>query len=158
MSAVQVHLALNHLPVFGSLIAVLLLAYALMAGKEEVRKAALALLVLLGLASPIVYYSGEWSEDPVEEMGVSHDAIEEHEEAAKWAFPLLLAQGILAAAALVLSLLPDSRRLRSRASWAALLVSLLAFVSSARTAHTGGLIRHAEELGGQTPGGGSTDR
>ncbi|HLP42393.1 MAG TPA: hypothetical protein VK465_12870 [Fibrobacteria bacterium] len=152
MNAVQIHLALNHLPVFGSLVAVLLLAYALLVGKEEVRKAALALLVLLGLTSPVVYFSGERSEDRVEEMRVSHDAIEEHEEAAKWAFPLLLIQGILAAAALALSLLPDSRRPRIRASWAALLFSLLAFVSSAWTAHTGGLIRHSEELGGQAPG------
>jgi uncharacterized membrane protein len=147
MNPVHVHLMINHLPLYGTLFAALLLAYALLARKEEVRKAGLAILVLLAFASPAVYFSGEKGEDWAERAGLSEERIEAHEEAGKVAFALLLGNGALAAAALLMGAFPASARRRGAVSWIVALASLAVFAWSAWTATTGGRIRHGQEMG-----------
>jgi hypothetical protein len=151
MTATHVHLMINHLPLFGTLLAALLLAYSLLAGKDQVRRASLGILVLLALASPVAYFSGEGAEDWAEDAGLSEDRIEAHEEAGKVAFALLLANGVVAAGVLVIGLLPSSARLAGRASWVVLVFALGVFLWMAWTARTGGLIRHEEEMSSVIP-------
>ena len=78
LSPVHVHLMLNHIPVLGMVFTSLLLAYALIRDQAELRKAALALFILLALVTPAVYLSGEGAEEGVEHLaGVSEAAIED---------------------------------------------------------------------------------
>jgi len=149
MNPAHVHLMINHLPLYGTLFAAMLLTYALAARKEEVRKAGLAMLVLLAFASPAVYFSGEQGEDWAEDAGLSEERIEAHEEAGKVAFALLLGNGALAAGVLLLGAFPASAGRRTAATWIAVMASLAVFAWSAWTATTGGRIRHGEEMGVQ---------
>jgi hypothetical protein len=73
---------------------------------------------------------------------VSHDAIEEHEDAALWAIIAMESAGVVALVSLVLA----RRRgtVPRGALIATLVVSLWAASVVARTAQLGGMIRHTE--------------
>lgn len=83
MTWAHLHLALNHVPVIGLPIALLLLAWALYRRSPELTRTSFGLLVLLGIVTIIVQLTGEPAEDLVEGLpGVTESLIERHEEAA----------------------------------------------------------------------------
>ena len=83
MSWAHIHLALNHVPVIGLPIVVLLLIWGLVRRNAELIRAAFGLLVLLGLVTLVVQLTGEPAEDLVEGLpGVLDSMVERHEEAA----------------------------------------------------------------------------
>jgi uncharacterized membrane protein len=142
MNPVDIHLALNHVPVLLVPVGLALLAWGWWRGSSDLFRAGLVLVVLSALASVPVYYSGGFAEEIVEEVpGVSHRAVHAHEEAAEWAFILLLASGAVALLAVFLD--RGARRRR----WPAALVlvaGLLTVAATWRTARLGGLVRHPE--------------
>lgn len=153
MDWVHVHLLLNHVPVIGTVIGILLLAYAALRRSPEVARASLGLFVLLALVGAVVFLTGEPAEELVENLpGVSESLIEEHEEAALLATAALGAMGLLALVGLV--------AFRRRASGlprafvlGTLLFSLVPAATMAWTANLGGQIRHSEIRSGATAGG-----
>jgi uncharacterized membrane protein len=83
MSWAHIHLALNHVLIIGLPIALLLLAWALYRGSSELTRAALGLIVLLGLVTIVVQLTGEPAEELVEGLpGVLDSAVDRHEDAA----------------------------------------------------------------------------
>jgi hypothetical protein len=143
MNAAQVHLALNHVPVVGIWFGLLVLALALLRASEELKRAALVLFAVVGLASVPAYFSGGQAEEIVEHLsGVEHDRIEEHEEAGRFA---AIAAGVLALlAAALLWMFRSPRQLPGWAVGIALVLSLAVGAALARTAMLGGEIRHEE--------------
>ncbi len=143
MSAAYIHLALNHIPVLGTLLAALLLAYGLWRDHESTQKAALGLLVVVGAAAVAVYWTGEPAEEIVEGMaGVSHDAIEAHEH---WGWYAFLASIVTGLASLGALLYGWSRRTLVR--WTvqlAFIFSLLTAGTMVYTANLGGKVHHPE--------------
>ena len=162
MNGAQLHLVLNHLPVFGTLFGALILGWALLTRSREVVRVALAVLVGAAVAAAPAYLSGEPAEEKIEHAaGVSKNDIERHEDSAKVSLVLIAITGATALAALVI------RRRRPDPSWiaaAALTFALVAALHVAWTAHLGGGIRHPELSGGATttaadqPGGKDDDR
>ncbi len=143
MNSIQIHLLLNHLPVIGTLSALLILFFALIRRQEAVRKTGLVVLIVSALFAIPASKSGEEAEELLEEWpGISHDLLHEHEEAAELATPVLLVSGALGLVALFWT---------QRAvlfSGLALVIGLLGFGAAARAAHLGGLIRHPELIQG----------
>lgn len=136
---------LNHLPVVGTLFALLLLCFAILKRSDELKKVALgAFTIIAALAIP-AYLTGEPSEKLAEKLpGVTESVIDPHEDAAKVAFVLILSVGTVALAGLVV--------LRAKAvpQWFAvsmLALSLAAAGALAWTANLGGKIRHTEVRG-----------
>jgi hypothetical protein len=83
MSWAHIHLALNHVPVIGLPIVVLLLIWGLSRRNAELLRAAFGLLVLLALVTLVVQLTGEPAEELVEGLpGVLDSMVERHEEAA----------------------------------------------------------------------------
>lgn len=83
MSWAHIHLALNHVPVIGLPIVVLLLIWGLGRRNAELIRAAFGLLVLLALVTLVVQLTGEPAEELVEGLpGVLDSMVERHEEAA----------------------------------------------------------------------------
>ena len=155
MNGAQLHLALNHLPVIGTLIALLVLAAGMALRNETVRRTALVLLVGAGLAAGGAFLTGEPAEEVIEgTAGVSKDAIHEHEEAAELA---LTASGILAVLALGVLVAGRRRSLPGTAHGAVLVGALAVTVIMGRAAHLGGLIRHPE-LGAATAAQGGGEK
>lgn len=149
MSAAHWHLVLNHIPLLGILFGAILLAYGLWRGQEQVQKASLGLLAVAGLGIIAVYLTGEPAEEVVEGMaGVSHDAIEAHEEFGWYALIAGIATGVVALGTLLYGLL--RRRL---VCWTVVCTLVLALVSTGiigYTANLGGKVHHPE-LRADTP-------
>jgi len=139
---------LNHIPLLGLIFGAALLAYGLWRGTDDVQKASLGLLAVAGLSAIAVYLTGEPAEEVVEGLaGVSHDAVEAHEEWGWYALVAGVATGGLALGTLLLGWA------RSRLGRGAVVLTLvLALLSSGLigyTANLGGKISHPE-LRGET--------
>lgn len=63
MSAAHIHLVLNHVPILGFEFVLFLLFLSRWEKSDEVARAALALMFLVGLTSILVFFSGEGAED-----------------------------------------------------------------------------------------------
>ena len=80
MNGVHVHLLLNHIPILGTLFALIILGFGYFFKQEILAKAALWTLVVSALVSIPSFLSGEEAEHAVEGIiGVSMVAVEEHE-------------------------------------------------------------------------------
>ncbi|MEY4386214.1 MAG: hypothetical protein RLY20_1497 [Verrucomicrobiota bacterium] len=146
-NAAHWHLVLNHLPVVGSLAALLLLTWAFIKNTDESKRIALAAVVILALVSIPAFLTGEPSERFLKGLpGISKRWMSSHEEMAENAMKTAVIAGVLALAALVYF-----RKARSIPRWA-MAVVLAATVAVAGsmsiTARHGGKIHHPEILNG----------
>jgi hypothetical protein len=155
MSVLHLHLLLNHVPVIGAVLAVLLLAFALARRSGELSKAALGLVALIAAVSVAVFLTGEPAEEVVEGLpGFSHALVERHEEAALVA---TVAMGALGGLALLALAAFRGRALPRWATGAALAGTLGVAGLMGYTANLGGQIRHTEIRAGATNAGGAGD-
>lgn len=142
IDAAHLHLMLNHLPVIGAPILLLLLTIGLVRGPRELVTVALALVVGLAAAGAVVYLTGEPAEDLIKQAPWFPDALAEtHEESAAVALVVVLATGALSVGALVFRRRMWGGRWLPRLVWGALAVSTLLL---GWTAWSGGQIRHDE--------------
>lgn len=142
MNPAHVHLLLNHIPVVGIWLGIVLYLVA-MTKKPEWRSLSLWVFVLMAVASIPVYLSGEPAEEFLHEFpGISHAHIEAHEEAAVPAFILMLVLGAVA--------LGGWMRFRVAEQWPrsysalVLVIALAAGGMIGWTARLGAQIRHPE--------------
>ncbi|MEQ8358889.1 MAG: hypothetical protein RH860_05325 [Cytophagales bacterium] len=143
MNATLIHLALNHLPILGTLTGIIILAFALWKTNSSLINAALIILIISGISAIPVSKSGEEAEHVVEEYpGVSHDQIHEHEELAESAMPVSLVMGVLAAVALYFQVKSHPRA--RIASISVLVLAICNFALMANVAHEGGKIRRPD--------------
>ncbi len=149
MSAEHLHLLLNHGPLFAVAFALPLLLFGFIRRNDTVSRVALVGFVVAAVLTVPVYLSGDEAEHSVEELpGVSHDYIEEHEDAGKLTLWIVEGLGALSAVVLFLSLK------KPQVSRGLLIVVLLAgmgtFALIAYTNNLGGKIRHSELRGSAT--------
>lgn len=143
MSAAHFHLMLNHVPLLGLFFGAVLLGYGLWRGGEDVQKASLGLLAVAGLSAIAVYLTGEPAEEIVEGLaGVSHDAVEAHEEWGWYALIAGIATGVAALGTLLVGWMRE--RLERGTVVLTLVVALLSSGLIAYTANLGGKISHPE--------------
>jgi uncharacterized membrane protein len=87
MNATHLHLILNHVPVLGAFATLGLAVYALFKPNDVIIKLALRLMLLVGILTIPVFFTGEPAEEMIEHFsGVSESAIETHESFALAAF------------------------------------------------------------------------
>ena len=154
MDPVHLHLLLNHLPVVGTAFTLVLLLVALAKNSAELKRVSLAFLVLVALLAVPVYLTGKSAEVAVMMLdGFEESFIEQHADAAQWAFGAQVALGVLALAGLFVT-----RRGQPLPKWCAsalLALTLLVCGLMARTANLGGQIRHPEIRASQAPAAGA---
>ena len=148
--AAHIHLLLNHVPVFGSLGAGLLVLIGLLRRSEDVLRVGLVLGVLVAPMGFGVKLTGEPAEHFIAgEPGIERRRVHEHEEAGELATYAAIATALPALLAL---LAMRKRRNAARAlAIATAVVSLVTFGLMARTANLGGEIRHPEVRPGYIP-------
>ncbi|MGB0579798.1 MAG: hypothetical protein ACPGVU_08875 [Limisphaerales bacterium] len=143
MDWVHLHLALNHVPVLGSLFVGLLLLCAMFKKSEELKRLSLWWLVVLMLVSIPIKFTGDFADENKPEAIAAESAlIKAHEDAADQATTGIFLAGVLAAVALF-----QARGGKAVPQWgmiASLVLSLVTFALMARTANLGGEIRHTE--------------
>ena len=146
MSDVHLHLLLNHVPILGTLFALLLGAYGAVRRQPSVVRAAFLALVFCGAVALAAKETGEGAEDAVEEIaGVSEQAIHDHEEAADKATIASIALALLALGVLVWRRREDE--LGTGPTVAVLVGAAVVFGLMAWTGNLGGQIRHTEIRG-----------
>jgi hypothetical protein len=140
---VEIHLAINHLPVMGLPFSAALLLAGIVFNNGEWRRAGLWTAVLTGIAVWFVYFSGGHAADAIEGLaGVSDQDVGRHASAA-WRFACLTSfVGLAAAAALARDRSEPAPS--ERASAAVLALVFAAAAVGGWTARRGGLIRHPE--------------
>jgi hypothetical protein len=143
MNLVHLHLILNHVPVFGVVFGLALLSFAAFRNSRELTRISLGLFVVIALATIPLYFTGEPSENAVENLpGVAKPIIEQHESAAAIAFGGAIALGVGGLAGLLLG-----RGQREVPRWVRSSVLCLALIAAGLmfwTANLGGQIRHSE--------------
>lgn len=143
MNFTHLHLALNHVPVLGTVFGLALLAYAVWRKKNDIEKVALGIFVLAALLAIPAYLTGEPAEESVKSLpGVFESLIERHESAATIAFSGLGILGCISIAGLIA--FRGGRLLPTWFTSLALVVALLVSGLMTWTANMGGKIRHSE--------------
>jgi uncharacterized membrane protein len=149
-NAAHWHLVLNHLPVVGSYAALLLLAWAWIKNTDDLKRVALASLVLVALTAIPAFLTGEPSERHLKGMqGISSRWMSSHEEIAEFTLWITIGAGVLALAAMIVF-----RKLHSLQRWVVgvfLLLGLAVCGFMVRTANYGGKIHHPEIRTYSTP-------
>jgi hypothetical protein len=142
MNPVHLHLMLTHVPVLGTVFALLLLGVGLLRHSDEIKKLAFCAFAIFAAFAIPVFLTGEPAEKAVEHLsGVSEAVIETHEEAATIAFGVILSLGSIALGGLAFI------RRRPVPQWFGLFVLTLAIATSGLlgwTANLGGKVRHTE--------------
>lgn len=143
MNAAHLHLLLNHVPVIGSVAALLLLVFGMARRSEEITALGLVSVVVVALFGAAAFFTGRAAEEVVERLpGITRQLIDAHEEPAELAFIIL---GIAGAAGLATLFLLHARHRLSRAL---LVITLLLEIAGtgvvAYAASLGGQIRHPE--------------
>lgn len=143
MNNAHVHLLLNHFPVLGTLIGIMILAYGIVIKNLTIQKVSLVTILIMAIMSIPVFLTGEPAEDAVEKLpGVIESIIEEHEEAAEFAFWVMMLTGgfSIVTTGLLLMNHPFAKIF--------VLITLLSGIATfglmARAAYIGGQIRHTE--------------
>lgn len=104
------HLLVNHLPITGSIIALLVLGYGILRKSESVIKASYWLLVLLAIFAVVAKQTGEKAEGFILNAKLADEAIiERHVQAADIALWAMIAVGLVALAALFINRLKSFR-------------------------------------------------
>ncbi len=139
----HVHLMINHFPVIGVFVGILLFVYALVRKSEEVKAVSLGVFVLIALITIPVFLTGEGAEDVVKHIpGVTETYIGRHEEIAELSLILMEVLGVLALAGLVLLKLRGF--IPKIIVILVLVMSLTVATAVSITANLGGQIRHTE--------------
>jgi len=138
MTWAHLHLALNHVPVVGIFLVILLLGGAVVRGSWDLLRASYGLIILLVVIAIGVYFTGEPAEELIEHLaGFSEPLVERHEEAALIATIGISILGLSAVAGLTL-------RVGTWYPKAVLLLTLVVAALMGWTANLGGQIRHSE--------------
>lgn len=142
MSVVHLHLLLNHIPVVGAFLGIVLLGYALIRRNSEIGKLSLALFASLAAVSIAVFLTGEPAEEVIEHLpGFSDVITDRHEDLARTSTIAMVAFGALGLTALAYY----RRRVLPRwVAAAGLATGLTIGGLLTATANVGGQIRHSE--------------
>ena len=143
MTWVHLHLALNHVPVLGTIFLFLLLLVGWILRSREILQLCLWSFVGLSMLSIAIKYTGDFAFDELKGAAWMDKALAyQHEQSADQATTGIFVVGVIGAVGLF-----RSRANRPVASWvtmALLGASLGTFVMMARTANLGGQLRHPE--------------
>lgn len=152
MDATRIHLFITHLPVFGLFFGFFILLFGMLRKDKGVKVIALSMMIVAIAGGFIASQTGEFAEETVESIaGISHDAVELHEESAEATMLFLAALGVFSAIALYLEIM--GKRFAKQTLMIVLGLSAFAFYFVARTAMQGGKIRHTEIFAPESPRG-----
>lgn len=150
MNASQIHLALNHVPLFFSITGALILLYGFFRKNDTVKTMSLYFMIAGAVFTIPVFLTGEGAEELVENLpGVSESLIEQHEGFAKTGLIVILVTGAIALFTLFAK---RKASLFKTGLLASAVLSLISFAIMAQTAHLGGQIRHTEIRGSSAAG------
>jgi hypothetical protein len=146
MNAAHWHLMLNHFPVTGLLLGLLLWGLAFKVKRPELDRLLGIWFLAMGILIIPVYVTGLNSHDILHDLpGISHEQIETHEHWGRYTLFAMLAVSLLSVMSLIRQK-PIIQRIFP-------ILVLVAFGLAFYTSHLGGFIRHPEIQPGFAPSG-----
>lgn len=143
MNLTHLHLSITHLPIFGTIIGLLILLYAIYKGSYQVKMVAYTVLFVAAVGGIVSFSTGEAAEETMKSIPeIPRSVIEEHEDFAK--ITLIAVVGLAGFSLLGAYLTRKRSKLADTMSIIVLIVSLICFVLSSWTGYLGGQIRHSE--------------
>ena len=143
MNEAHVHLLINHLPIFGSILGAIVLAQGLWTKSDQVKIAAYSILIISSIGACIAFFTGGGAAKTVKNIdGINKDMISEHAEFAVFALITLIILGVVSIYGIYLTI--RSSNLTRSIAILVLIISLLSFILVARIGYLGGQIRHTE--------------
>jgi len=143
MNWVHLHLALNHIPVLGTLFVGIMLVTALVKSSEELKRLSFVWFVALTIVSIPIKFTGDFAyEAAADSAWMPAAGVAAHERAADQATTGMFLLGLVAAFGLF-----RGRGQRSIPGWVlggTVILALVTFALMARTANLGGQLRHEE--------------
>lgn len=143
MNVVHLHLALNHVPVLGTLFVLLLLVAGYLKKSDELKRMSLWWFVVLMLVAIPIKFTGDLAYTATESAAwMDEELAVAHEQSADQATTGIFLLGIAAGAGLF-----QSRKGKAMPAWvypAVVILALATFALMARAANLGGQIRHEE--------------
>ena len=140
-NSAHLHLILNHFPIIGTVMVVLVLGYAVFINNDKIKKLGMFMLVLIGLITIPVFLTGEKAAGIVKgNDGVLEENIDPHEEFAKIS---MIAMEITAGISLISLFL--FRKEKAVPVWFGVVLLLLIIgvnLMMVYTGHLGGKISH----------------
>ena len=143
MTGSHLHLLVNHFPIVGNILSIVLLAWALFRNKRELILLALASSIVVAIFGYVTDFTGDKAKDQVWDMtGFSKMAIHDHIQAADLSLNFLYATAAIAAIAYFLYW--RKKKAAKFVIYFTLILSLVSAYFLYRTGNLGGLIRHPE--------------
>lgn len=142
-NAAQIHLLVNHIPIFGVLFGLAALLWSLIRPSRDMRWASIGLFVISAIFAWIAAESGDGAAEIVKNIpGVVKALIHNHEEAADLAQISTIILAVLSLIGVAVERFKPA--LLKSIQILVLILALVTGVLLARTAHLGGLIHHEE--------------
>lgn len=142
MNAAHVHVALNHFPVVGAIIAAVILITGMIKKNDSMQQVSLWIFTALAVIAIPVLLTGEGAEEIVEHLpGVDEETIERHVQLARITFWLLITTGLHSISQLYLI------KIKKQTGKLMIVIAILSVIvsgSAGLTANAGGKIRHHE--------------
>jgi len=146
MNDAHFHLVVNHLPIVGTLIGLLVLITGLLLKKSEVKLTAFGIFIFSAITSIVAFLTGEGAEEVVEDLsGISETLIHTHEEYAESFLILSISLGVIAIVGFIVEL--KKFKLLKLITILILLIAIANIVLGKYVGTSGGEIRHNEIRG-----------
>lgn len=143
MNATHLHLLVNHFPVIGSIIGVLIMIGGLLLRNEMIKKTALVVFVGAGVFTAVAYKTGEEAEHSIENVpGFSEYYLEEHEETAEGAAPFMYALAAVSLASLVM--IQKKHKRAKISTYLSMTLGIITMILMIQVGNLGGKIRRPD--------------
>lgn len=141
-NAAHLHLILNHFPIIGAAIVVIVLGYGVVINNDRIKQLGMFLIVMIGLITIFVFTTGNKAEGFIKgNEGVVEENIEPHEEFAKTSMIAMEVTAVLSLLGLILF-----RRNKPVPIWFGIILLILLIAVNFMmiyTGHLGGKISHS---------------
>lgn len=142
MNQAHLHMVFNHFPIIGLFFGIGILAIGIFKKHTILVNTAYVMFIFCMIMAKATMMTGEGAEEIVEEIGISHDIIHNHEEVAETFMKVLYVLGILSILGLVANFKKHAKA--SIVSYVVLVLAIGAAVLSKSVGTSGGEIRHTE--------------
>ena len=142
MSQAHLHLLLNHFPIAGIIIGLIVLSFSMLFRNSDIQKTGMWILLFTALTAIPVFLTGEGAEQILDSIGQKSEFfISNHEDYGEKAFWIIELTGLLSLVALIQQRSGKDVKTLTRF---VLLVSIISAILIVLTANSGGKIRHSE--------------
>lgn len=142
MNDAHLHLLINHFPIVGTIFGLGILIVGIIKKNPLVLNISYLIFIFCMISSKIAMMTGDKAESIVENLGISHDIIHNHEEQAETYMKLAYALGLISILGLIANFKNHSKA--KLFSFLTLTLVVVTVILSKAVGTSGGEIRHTE--------------